>query len=66
MNDSINKYNDCNMIQAFINDMVGNTDAHTVIKDINEATAASKLGKTKPIFIHENNHGNTKVTNTKL
>ena len=64
--DGINKYNNRNTVQRSTNDMVGNADAPTVIKGINKATAASKLGKAKPVVIYENNHGNTKLTDTKL
>ena len=38
----------------------------TVVEGNNEATTASKLGKTKPIDVHENNYGNTKLANTGL
>ena len=58
INDGINKYNDCNTVQGFINDMVGNT---TVVESSNKATPASKLGKAKPVVVYENNHGNTKL-----
>ena len=66
INDSINKYNDRNMVQGFINDMVGNMDNPTMVEGNNEATGANKLGKTKPVVVHENNHGNTKLANTRL
>ena len=46
--------------------MVGNTNVPTVVECINEATKASKLGKAKPVVVHEINHGNTKLTNTGL
>ena len=46
--------------------MVGNTNVPTVIKSGNKATAASKLGKAKPVAVHENNHGNTNLANTEL
>ena len=62
INDGINKYNDRNTVHSFINDMVGNTD----VEGNNKATAASKLGKTKPVVVHENNHGNKKLANTGL
>ena len=66
INDSINKYNDCNTAQEFTNNMVGNADASTVIKGIVEVTAASKLGKAKPVVVHINNYSNTKLTDTEL
>ena len=66
INDGINKYNDCNTTQEFTNDMVGNADDPTVIEGIIEATVAVKLGKAKPVVVHEYNYGNTKLTNTEL
>ena len=66
INDSINKYNNCNTVQGFTNDMVGNADAPTVIEGINKAPQASKLGNAKPVVVHENNHDNTKLTDTEL
>ena len=66
INDGINKYNDRNTVQWFINDLVGNADAPTVVKGINEATVANKLGKTKPVVVHTINHGNMKLTDTEL
>ena len=64
--DSINKYNDRNTVQGFINDMVGNTNVPTMVKSSNKATTVSKLGKAKPVVVHENNYGNTKLANTEL
>ena len=46
--------------------MVGNADAPTVIEGIIKATAARKLGKAKLVVVHENNRGNTKLTDTEL
>ena len=46
--------------------MVGNTNVPTVVKSSDKATAASKLEKAKPVVVHENNHGNTKLANTGL
>ena len=66
INDSINKYNNRNIVQGFINNRVGNTNVPTVVENGNEATAVSKLGKDKPVVVHENNHGNTKLTDTEL
>ena len=66
INDGINKYNNCNTVQGFINNMVGNTNFSTVVKSGNKATVASKLGKVKPVVVHEDNDGNIKVTNTEL
>ena len=66
INDGINKYNDGNTVQGFINDMASNTDTPTVIEGNNKVTMASKLGKAKPVVVHENNHGNTKLANTGL
>ena len=53
-------------MQGFINDMVGNTYAPTVVEGSNEATVASKLGKAKSVVVHENNHDNTKLVDTGL
>ena len=66
INDGIDKYNGRNTVQGFTNDMIGNTDAPTLVKGNNEVTAASKLGKAKPVVEHGNNYGNTKLTNTEL
>ena len=66
INDGINKYNDRNTVQGFINDMVGNTNIPTVTEISNEATAARKMGKAKPVVVHENNYGNTKLADTGL
>ena len=46
--------------------MVGNTNVPTVVESGNKATAASKLGKAKPVDVHKNNHGNTNLANTRL
>ena len=40
-----------NMVERFINDMVGNADAPIVIEGINKLTVASKLGKAKPVVV---------------
>ena len=53
-------------MQGFVNDMVDNTNVPTVVKSGNKVTAASKLGKAKPVIVHENNHGNTKLVDTGL
>ena len=46
INDGINKYNDCNTVQGFINDiMVGNTNTATVVENDNKTTTVSKSGK---------------------
>ena len=66
INDGINKYNDRNTVHGFINDMVGNTNVPTVFESSNKTTAASKLGKTEPIVVHEKKHGNTKLIDTGL
>ena len=60
---------DRNMVQGFINDMVletSNTVTPTVVEDNNKSTAASKLGKIKPVVVHKNNHDNTNLANTGL
>ena len=66
INDGIDEYNDRNTMQGFINDMAGNTNAPTMVEGSNKTTAASKLGKAKPVVVHENNHGNTKLADTGL
>ena len=66
INNGINKYNNRNIVQRFINDTVGNINFPTVVKSNNEATTASKLGKAKPVAVHENSHGNTNLANTGL
>ena len=45
INDSINKYNDRNTVQGFINDMVGNTNVPTVVKSSNKETVGVNWGK---------------------
>ena len=37
-----------------------------MVKSSNEATTTSKLGKAKPVAVHDNNHGNTELANTGL
>ena len=66
INDSINKYNDRNTVQGVVNNMIGDTIVPTMVDSSNKATAASKLGKAKPVVVHKNNHGNTKLTNFEL
>ena len=58
-----------NMVEGFINDMVSETshmDAPTVVEDNNETTTVSKLGKAKPVVVHENNNGAMKLADTGL
>ena len=58
-----------NMVEVFINNMVLETshiDAPTMVKDHNETTMVSKLGKTKPVVVHENNNGAMKLVDTGL
>ena len=43
INDGINKYNDRNTVQGFINDMVGNTNIPTVVESGNKATTGLSL-----------------------
>ena len=38
----------------------------TMVKDHNETTMVSKLGKTKPVVVHENNNGAMKLVDTGL
>ena len=46
--------------------MFGNTNVPTAVENGNEATMVSKLGKAKPMAVHENNHGTTNLANTGL
>ena len=57
------------MVEGLINDMVSETshmDASTVVKDTNKTTSVSKLGKSKPVMVHEKNNGTMKITDTRL
>ena len=57
------------MVKGFINDMVSETshmDAPTMVEDDNETTTVSKLGKAKPVIVHENNNGAMKFSDTGL
>ena len=66
INDGINKYNDRNTMQGFINNMVGNTNTATVVENNNKTTTVSKSGKAKPVVVHENNNGAMKLADTGL
>ena len=66
INNGINKYNEGDTMQGFINDMIDNRRAPTVVKGNNKVTVAIKLRKTKPIVVHENKYGNTKLSTTGL
>ena len=66
INNGINKHNNRNTVQGFINDMVGNTNIPTVVKSCNKTTVVSKLGKAKPDAVYENNHDNTNLADTGL
>ena len=60
---------DRSKVQGSINNTVSetsNTDAPTVVEDNDKTTAANKLGKSKPVVVHENNNGNIKLANTGL
>ena len=57
------------MVKEFINNMVSetsHTDAPNVVEDNNESTAVSKLGKAKPVVVHENNNDAMKLADTGL
>ena len=41
-------------------------DAPTVIEGNNEMTTVNKLGKAKPVVVHENNNGAMKLADTGL
>ena len=64
INDGINKYNDSNTMQGFINNMFDNTNTGTVVKNNNKTTTSSKSKKAKPVVVHENNNGTMKLTET--
>ena len=66
INDGINKYNDRNTMQAFINDMVGNTNTAIVVENNNKTTTVCKSGKTKPVVVHGNNDSAMKLADTGL
>ena len=57
------------MMEGFINDMVSersHMDAPTVDEDSNKMTAMSKLGKTKPVVVHENDNSAIKLADIGL
>ena len=61
--------NTLNMVEGFINDMVSESSylgASTLAKRNNETTTVSKLGKAKPVVVHENNNGAMKLADTGL
>ena len=64
INDGINKYNDSNTTQGFINNMFDNTNTATVVKNSNKTTTVSKSGKVKPVVVHERNNGAMKFADT--
>ena len=66
INDGINEYNDRNTMQGFINNMVGNTNTATVVKNDNKTTTVSKSRKAKPVVAHEKNNGAMKLADTGL
>ena len=45
INEGIDKYNEFNTVQGFINDMVGNTNLPNMVGSGNKATAEKKLGE---------------------
>ena len=53
-------------MQGFVNNMVGNTNTVTVVKNNNKTTTVSKSGKAKPIAVHENKIGAMKLADTGL
>ena len=55
INEGINKYNDRNTVQGVVDDLIGDTIVPTMVNSSNEATAASKLGKTEPVVVHKKN-----------
>ena len=60
---------DLNTVKGFNNGIVSETshmDVPTVVNNNNKTTAASKLGKAKPVIVHENNNGTMKLADTRL
>ena len=53
-------------MQGFINNMFGNTNTATVVENNNKTTTISKLGKVKPVVVHEKNDGAMKLADTGL
>ena len=82
INDGINKYNHCNTVQGFINDMVGNTNVPTMVHNSNDATYTKKyeindlnkdlrhlcyrLGDNINDDDHKNNHDNSNLVDNGL
>ena len=82
INDGINKYNDRNTMQGFINTMVGNTNFPTMVHNSNEATYTEQdeindlneellqlctgLGDNINNANNENNHDNTNLAENGL
>ena len=82
INDNIEKYNDCNIVQGFINDMVGNTNIPTMVHNSNKATFLEQdkindlnedlrhlhygLGDNINDANNKNNHDNTNLADTGL
>ena len=66
INDGINKYNDSNTTQGFINNMFDNTDTATVVDNDIKTTTSNKASKAEPIVVHENNNGAMKLAETEM
>ena len=82
INDGIDKYNDRNTVQGFINNMVGNTNVPTVVKSGNKAayTEQDEINDLNKDLLHlrnglgdninntnnKNNHDNTNLVDTEL
>ena len=82
INDGIDKYNNCNTVQAFTNDMVSNTNVPTMVHSNNKATYTEEdeindlnkdllhlrngLGNNVNDTNNKNNHDNTNLANNGL
>ena len=66
INDGINKYNDSNATQGFINNVFDNKNTTTVVDNDNKTTTSNKIKKAKPIIVYENNNGAMKLVETGL
>ena len=61
LNDGINKYNDSNTKQGFINNVIDDKNTTTVVNNDNKTTTSNKTKKAEPIIVHENNNGAMKL-----
>ena len=52
INDGINKYNDSNTTQGFINSMFDNTNTGTIVENNDKTTTSNKSKKAEPVVAH--------------